>query len=84
MTNRKVEEMKFEEALAELEQIVQELEQNNVELDKALEQYQRGIELSKYCRQQLKNAEKMVAKVVTESGEEAAFISDEAGEGEGV
>ncbi len=84
MTNRKVEEMKFEEALAELEQIVQELEQNNVELDKALEQYQRGIELSKYCRQQLENAEKMVAKVVTESGEEAAFISDEAGEGEGV
>ena len=76
--------MKFEEALAELEQIVQELEQNNVELDKALEQYQRGIELSKYCRQQLENAEKMVAKVVTESGEEAAFISDEAGEGEGV
>ena len=84
MTNRKVEEMKFEEALAELEQIVQELEQNNVELDEALEQYQRGIELSKYCRQQLENAEKMVAKVVTESGEEAAFISDEAGEGEGI
>lgn len=84
MSKKNVEEMKFEEALAELEQIVQELEQNNIELEKALEQYQRGIELSKYCRQQLENAEKMVAKVVTESGEEAAFISDEAGEGRDV
>lgn len=84
MSKKNVEEMKFEEALAELEQIVQELEQNNIELEKALEQYQRGIELSKYCRQQLENAEKMVVKVVTESGEEAAFISDEAGEGRDV
>lgn len=84
MSKKNVEEMKFEEALAELEQIVQELEQNNIELEKALEQYQRGIELSKCCRQQLENAEKMVAKVVTESGEEAAFISDEAGEGRDV
>lgn len=82
MSKKKVEEMTFEEALAELEQIVQELEQNNVELEKALDQYQRGIELSKYCRKQLENAEKMMTKVVTESGDEVPFISDEAVEGE--
>lgn len=82
MSKKKVEEMKFEEALAELEQIVQELEQNNVELEKALDQYQRGIELSKYCRKQLENAEKMMTKVVTESGDEVPFISDGLIEGE--
>lgn len=82
MSKKKVEEMKFEEALAELEQIVQELEQNNVELEKALDQYQRGIELSKYCRKQLENAEKMMTKVVTESGDEVPFISDGSVEGE--
>lgn len=82
MSKKKVEDMTFEEALAELEEIVQELEKNNIELEKALDQYQRGIELSKYCREQLKNAEKMVAKVVTESGDEVPFISDGAVEGE--
>ncbi|MCU7612486.1 exodeoxyribonuclease VII small subunit [Anaplasma capra] len=40
---------KFEEAVRELERIVEELESGNVSLDRSVELYNRGRELHKYC-----------------------------------
>ncbi|MBS4751062.1 exodeoxyribonuclease VII small subunit [Granulicatella sp. zg-ZJ] len=60
----------FEEALKELEVIVQQLERADVPLEEALKQFQKGIELSQYCKQTLENAEKTVTKLVLENGEE--------------
>ena len=50
-------ELKFEAALAELEQIVQNMEGGRLPLEESLEAYRRGAELLKHCQQQLSDAE---------------------------
>lgn len=76
MTDAPFEDLSFEEALNQLEAIVKQLEENDVPLEKALNQYQKGIELSKICQQKLEEAEKTVAKVVNESGQEEVLEID--------
>jgi exodeoxyribonuclease VII small subunit len=53
-------EKKFEEALHELETIVQRLEDAELPLDEALTLFEEGIKLSKLCAQKLDKAEKKV------------------------
>jgi exodeoxyribonuclease VII small subunit len=50
-------EAPFEKSLAELQQIIQELEQPGVPLERALELFEKGVELSEACRRQLVDAE---------------------------
>lgn len=50
-------EMKFEAALAELEQIVQNMEGGRLPLEESLDAYRRGSALLKHCQQQLGAAE---------------------------
>ncbi len=52
--------MKFEETLKKLELIVDELEDGNISLDKAIKRYQEGMLLSKQCLDSLDKAEKKV------------------------
>lgn len=59
-----VTEMSFEEALAELETIVRQLEQGDVELEKSIAIYERGAELKKHCEARLKSAELKVEQIV--------------------
>ncbi|AXY25189.1 exodeoxyribonuclease VII small subunit [Suicoccus acidiformans] len=61
----------FEEALGQLEQIVQQLEQGDLPLEQALSAFQEGVQLSQYCQKTLRSAEETVAKMMTESGEQA-------------
>lgn len=56
---------KFEEAMTELEQIVQQLERGDVPLDEALEKFKEGIELSQYCNETLAKAEETVSQMIT-------------------
>jgi exodeoxyribonuclease VII small subunit len=51
---------KFEEALQELETIVQRLEDGNLSLDESLALFEEGIKLSRLCSQRLGEAEKKV------------------------
>jgi len=51
---------KFEEALDELEKIVQRLEDANLPLDEALGLFEEGIKLSRFCSAKLEEAEKKV------------------------
>lgn len=53
-------ELKFEAALAELEQIVQNMENGRLPLEESLEAYRRGTELLKHCQQQLGDAERKI------------------------
>ena len=53
-------ELKFEAALAELEQIVQSMEGGRLPLEESLAAYRRGSELLKHCQQQLGDAERQV------------------------
>jgi len=50
----------FEDALKRLEEIVRELENGEIGLDKALELFEEGTKLSKFCAKKLANVEKRV------------------------
>jgi exodeoxyribonuclease VII small subunit len=58
----------FESALTELEAIVKNLEDGNLTLEKSLELFERGVELSRYCHARLEAAERRL-EVLTERGE---------------
>lgn len=53
-------ELRFEAALAELEKIVQNMEEGTLPLEESLEAYRRGSELLKHCQQQLSDAEQKI------------------------
>lgn len=63
----------FEEQLAQLQQIVSHLEQGNVPLEEALEQFQTGIKLSKELQQTLTTAEKTLGHLIDDSGNEQVY-----------
>ncbi len=54
----------FESSLAELEQIVSEMESGDLPLQQALALFERGVHLSRYCQQQLNDAERKVELLV--------------------
>lgn len=58
-----VEELSFEEALRELEQVVGQLERGEVPLDQSIALYERGAALKARCETKLKEAEEKVAKL---------------------
>jgi len=59
-----VDKMTFEEALAELEVIVRQLEAGDVELEKSIAIYERGAALKAHCDARLKSAELKVEQIV--------------------
>jgi exodeoxyribonuclease VII small subunit len=59
-----VENLTFEQALRELQGIVEKLESGEVSLDEAIEMYERGVKLSKYCMDKLLQAELRIKKIV--------------------
>ena len=48
----------FESASAELEAIVKKMEEGDLTLEKALELYERGVQLSRFCHSKLEEAER--------------------------
>ena len=63
MTDRPVDEMSFEEAMAELEQVLGQLERGDVALDASITLYERGAALKTRCETKLKEAEEKVAAI---------------------
>lgn len=61
-------EPSFEEALARLEEIVQELEEGEAELDRTLSLFEEGVKLSKLCHKRLESAEKKIELLVKKEG----------------
>jgi exodeoxyribonuclease VII small subunit len=64
MTDRPIEKMTFEEALAALEQVVDQLEGGQVPLEQSIALYERGDALKKHCDAKLGEAELKVEKIV--------------------
>jgi exodeoxyribonuclease VII small subunit len=56
--------LSFEEALAELEKIVRQLETGNGKLDEAIASYERGALLKRHCEAKLREAQARVEKIV--------------------
>ena len=63
----------FEEQLAQLQQIVNHLEQGNVPLEEALQQFQEGIKLSKELQTKLTNAEKTLGHLIDDNVDEKVY-----------
>jgi exodeoxyribonuclease VII small subunit len=59
--------LSFEAGLAELESVVKQLESGDLPLEKALELFEKGVQLSEACRKQLEEAETRV-EVLTRRG----------------
>ncbi|MEM7022931.1 MAG: exodeoxyribonuclease VII small subunit [Pseudomonadota bacterium] len=55
--------MSFEQALGELERIVQELERGQLDLDAAINAYERGSELKAHCSAKLREAQLRVERI---------------------
>lgn len=70
-------EKTFEESLVELENIVKELENGNVDLDKAIEKYGEAMKLAKSCSDKLTNASAKVNQILKENGELEDFEIEE-------
>ncbi len=62
--------LSFEDALAQLEKIVSELESGRAPLEKSIELYERGAALKAHCEKRLEAARLRVEKIVVgKSGE---------------
>lgn len=59
-----IENLTFEQALRELQDIVNKLETGQVSLEEAIEMYERGVKLSKHCIQKLTQAELRIKKII--------------------
>ncbi len=57
----------YEKAINELEKIVKALESGDLPLEKALEKFEEGITLSRYCNQTLDEAEQRVSLLMTDA-----------------
>ena len=68
--------MNFEDALAELEQIVRRLEGGQVKLDEAIMSYERGTQLKRHCERKLNEAQQRVDRIVV--GPEGAIGAEPA------
>jgi len=63
VSDKQVSEMSFEEAMAELERVVNQLERGDVPLEDSIKLYERGAALNKRCEEKLKEAEEKVAAI---------------------
>ena len=74
MTNK---DLSFEEAMENLEAIVEKLEEGEVPLEKAIQYYQDGMQLSKVCGDKLSSVEKQMTQIIDEQGEYKKFSVQE-------
>ena len=72
MTEKAIDKMSFEEALEELEAIVEKLERGDAPLEQSINIYQRGAQLKAHCETKLKNAQLKVEKIVLDGKGQAS------------
>lgn len=69
----------FEEAMKDLESIVRSLESGDLPLDKSLELFQKGVQLTKLCTDKLNDAEAQIKLLERNNGDikEKDFVNNE-------
>ncbi|NVK17646.1 MAG: exodeoxyribonuclease VII small subunit [Methylocystaceae bacterium] len=63
MSQSEIEQLSFEEALAQLEEIVRQLESGSGKLDDAISAYEKGAHLKRHCEAKLAEAKAKVDKI---------------------
>jgi exodeoxyribonuclease VII small subunit len=61
--------LNYEAAVAELESLVERLEQGDISLEESLKLYESGVLLSRDCQEALQNAEQKVKMLIQQSGQ---------------
>ena len=69
--------LSFEEALKELEEIVNSLERGDVSLEDAIEAYERGSILKNQCEKRLKEAKMKVEKIQSSKNDKGSSVKIE-------
>lgn len=72
-----MQDLSFEESLEKLEEIVNKLENGDVPLDEAIDEFNKAMQLVKVCNEKLNSAEEAIAKIVQDNGEIIEFNSNE-------
>ena len=67
MSDKPVNEMSFEEAMAELDRVVTQMDRGEVTLEESIKLYERGKELEKRCEAKLKEAEEKVEQLTLDA-----------------
>lgn len=65
----------FEQALAELEALVHDMEGGDMSLEDSLRAFERGVQLTRDCQAALAQAEQRVELLLSERGETAPFAA---------
>lgn len=73
----KKEEVKFEDNLAELENIVRKLESGDVALEDAIAEFQKGMKISETLKKTLNEAEETLVKIVGKNDQESDFSPEQ-------
>jgi exodeoxyribonuclease VII small subunit len=73
----KKQEVTFEEAMENHEKIVEQLEEGDVPLEKAISIYKQGMDLSRLCHSKLKTVEEQLTQILREDGELETFAVQE-------
>ncbi len=71
MTKKPTKSLAFEETLKELETIISKLEVGSLPLDEALNEFEKGIKLTKQGQNQLQKAEQRIQILLAENGDSA-------------
>jgi exodeoxyribonuclease VII small subunit len=74
MSDKPVGEMSFEQAMAELEKVVGQLEAGDVPLERSIALYERGAALKARCEEKLKEAEEKVAMITLNGDGQAVGV----------
>lgn len=72
--------MNFNEKMGELEKILKDLEGENLDLDLALTDYEKGIQLVRECREYLAEAQRKIS-ILSAEGEEKPLTPGKENEG---
>jgi exodeoxyribonuclease VII small subunit len=72
---KKKEDIKFEDAISKLEEIVKKLEGGELSLEESLKAFEEGIKLSRICSKQLDSAERRIEVLV--KGDEGQMKTEE-------
>ena len=70
MPKKKTDKIDFEAAIKELENLVEQMEQGDITLEQSLENFERGIELTRACQNALQEAEQKVQILTQKQGAE--------------
>ena len=76
MSKNKEENITFEQAIEELETIINRLEEGDVPLDETINLYEKGSELKDFCEKKLQSAEVKIQKINQKTKTKEITIED--------